>query len=126
MDLEFERIRDFLILHYVATERDDSEFWNHIRSIDVPDTLAEKLDLFRIRGRVVRYDHGLFLPPSWIAVMLGQGIIPEQHDARVNAMHDTDIATHMQRMRTLMKNTAERMTDHRDYLHMNGMVGENA
>jgi tryptophan halogenase len=125
MDLEFERIRDFLVLHYTATERDDSEFWNHIRSIDVPESLAEKLDLFRIRGRVVRYDHGLFLPPSWIAVMLGQGIIPEQYDARVNAMHDSETAKHLQQMRGLMKNTAEKMTDHRDYLRMNGMVGEN-
>ena len=126
MDLEFERIRDFLLLHYVATERDDSAFWHYMRSMDLPDTLSEKLDLFRTRGRVVRYDHGLFLPPSWIAVMLGQGVIPEQYDARVDAIGDTDIATHMRRMRNLMKNTAERMTDHRDYLRMNGMVGESA
>ncbi len=88
MDLEYQRIRDFLILHYHATERDDSEFWNHVRTMTVPDSLAEKMELFRRRGIVMEYKDGLFLHPSWIAVYLGQGIIPDHHDPRVDAVAD--------------------------------------
>lgn len=123
MDLEFERIRDFLILHYHATERDDSEFWTHVRTMTVPDSLTEKLELFRKRGRVVRYDHGLFLPPSWVAVLLGQRVLPDQYDARVDLMADTDIQTHMTRLRTLMTDTVAKMDDHAHYLSANGLTG---
>lgn len=122
MDLEFERIRDFLILHYVATEREDSEFWKYIRSMAIPDSLSNKLSLFRQTGRVVRYDKGLFLPPSWIAVMLGQRIFPQQYDIRVDAMNESDIAKHLQRMRQLMKQTANSMSDHQRYIQQNGMA----
>lgn len=123
MDLEFERVRDFLILHYVATARDDSPFWNHARTMPIPDSLAAKLDLFRRRGRTVRYDHGLFLPPSWIAVMLGQGIVPEQYDTRIEQMDQADIASHLAHMRTQISDAVEKMVSHADYLAANGMTG---
>ena len=124
IDLEFERVRDFLILHYHATERDDSEFWNHVRTMEIPASLAEKMELFRARGRVVKYDHGLFLSPSWVAVYLGQRVIPSQYDARVDLLSDDDIAAHMEGLRTLMKNTASGMSDHQTYINSNGMVGQ--
>jgi tryptophan halogenase len=85
VDMEYDRIRDFLILHYHATRRDDSDFWNHVRTMDIPDTLAEKMDLFRRAGRVAQYSQGLFLEPSWIAVYLGQGIVPLAWDQRADA-----------------------------------------
>lgn len=122
MDREFERIRDFLILHYVATQRDDSDFWNYVRTMPIPDSLTEKLELFRTRGRVVRYDHGLFLPPSWIAVLLGQRIIPRQYDMRVNQIPDTEIRAHMTRLKALMSDTVANMDDHANYLVANGMA----
>ena len=122
MDLEFERVRDFLILHYVATTRDDSAFWNHVRTMPIPDSLAEKLDLFRKRGRTVRYDHGLFLPPSWIAVMLGQRILPEQYDARIEHIGEADIASYLSHIRTQITDTVAKMDSHADYLAANGMT----
>jgi len=85
IDMEYDRIRDFLILHYHATTRTDSAFWDHVRTMTIPDTLAEKLDLFRRRGRVVKYREGVFLDASWVAVYLGQGIIPAGHDLRADA-----------------------------------------
>jgi tryptophan 7-halogenase len=85
VDIEYDRIRDFLILHYHATTRDDSEFWNHVRTMTVPDSLQEKLDLFRRSGRIARYSHGLFHEPSWIAVLVGQGIVPQGWDQRADA-----------------------------------------
>ena len=84
VDLEYDRIRDFLILHYHATERDDSEFWNYVRTMQVPDTLHEKIELFRRRGRVAKYREGVFLDASWIAVYIGQRVIPEGHDMRAD------------------------------------------
>jgi len=82
MDYEYARIRDFLILHYHATERADSSFWNHVRTMDIPDSLTEKLELWRRCAVVPQYRRGLFLEPSWISVMIGQGVIPEGWDPR--------------------------------------------
>ena len=71
---EYARIRDFLILHYNATTRDDSEFWNYCRTMEVPDTLKEKVELFKHTGQIFREEDELFTETSWAAVMLGQGI----------------------------------------------------
>src|SRR5205085_6422013 len=76
-DLEYERIRDFLILHYHATSRDDSELWRYCRAMEVPDSLKAKIEMFRHRGYIEHYKDGLFTPPSWLSVYLGQGIAPE-------------------------------------------------
>ena len=85
IDMEYDRIRDFLILHYHATTRSGMEFWDYVRTMPIPDTLADKLELFRRRGRVVKYREGVFLDASWIAVYLGQGVVPEGHDLRADA-----------------------------------------
>ena len=76
----YDGVRDFIILHYHATCRDDSPFWDHVRTMAVPDSLSRKLELFRAKGRVFRYDDELFTVTSWVAVMLGQGILPTGHD----------------------------------------------
>jgi tryptophan halogenase len=69
---EIERIRDFIILHYHATERDDTPFWNYVRTMEIPDTLREKMDLWRTRGRIVRIDNELFAEVGWLQVLEGQ------------------------------------------------------
>jgi tryptophan halogenase len=91
IDLEHDRIRDFLILHYHATTRDDSDFWNHVRTMRVPDSLHEKIAMFRASGRVAKYTKGLFLEPSWVAVYLGQGIVPERWDQRADLPDDAQL-----------------------------------
>lgn len=82
VDMEYDRIRDFLILHYHATTRDDSPFWDHVRTMQVPDSLAGKIALWRDAARIEKYSDGLFYDASWIAVYLGQGLMPQRHDAR--------------------------------------------
>ncbi len=112
IDLEYDRIRDFLILHYHATERSDSAFWNYVRTMEIPDTLAEKLDLFRRRGRVVKYREGVFLEASWIAVYLGQRVNPLGHDLRADMPAADALARGMETLRGQIRAVAERMPDH--------------
>jgi tryptophan halogenase len=73
-DFEVERIRDFIILHYHATSRADTPFWDHCRTMDIPETLRRKVDLYKAHGRVVRENEELFTPIGWQQVMHGQGI----------------------------------------------------
>jgi tryptophan 7-halogenase len=88
MDLEYERVRDFLILHYHATERTDTPFWNYVRTMPIPDSLAHKMMTFRDRGVVVNYRDGMFLDASWIAVYAGQRVIPRTSDPASAALPD--------------------------------------
>jgi tryptophan 7-halogenase len=74
IDNEYERIRDFLILHYHLNERTDAEFWRHCRTMQVPESLSQKIDLFKRRGYSESFKYGLFSTPSWLAVLHGQGL----------------------------------------------------
>ncbi|WP_116090875.1 tryptophan halogenase family protein [Sphingomonas crusticola] len=116
IDLEYDRIRDFLILHYHATRRDDSEFWNYVRTMSIPDSLAEKMELFRRRGRVVKYREGVFLDASWVSVYLGQGVFPQGHDMRADAPPADQLLQAMERLRGEVARTAASMPDHRTYI----------
>ena len=112
VDLEYDRVRDFLILHYHATERDDSPFWDYVRTMEVPDSLAEKIELFKRRGRVVKYREGAFLEASWVAVYLGQRIFPEAHDMRTEPPAVAALMRGMDALLTEIRAAAERMPDH--------------
>ncbi len=96
----YRSIRDFIILHYHATARDDSPFWDHVRTMDVPDSLTRKLDLFRHKGRVFRYEDELFAMPSWVAVLLGQGVDPVGHDPVADALDEERLAGALRQMRS--------------------------
>lgn len=76
---DFEHVRDFIILHYKLTERDDTPFWRSCRDLDIPDSLAERIELFRDSGCIYPAGEELFKVASWLYVMLGQGIMPENH-----------------------------------------------
>jgi tryptophan halogenase len=79
MDVEYARIRDFLILHYHLNTRDDAELWRYCRSMGVPESLSQSMAMFKHRGHIERHDEGLFTPPSWLSVFVGQGLLPERH-----------------------------------------------
>ena len=91
MDLNFDRVRDFLLLHYVATQRDDTDMWRYFRNMTLPESLQEKLEAWNTRGYLLRYEQGVFLPPSWVAVMAGQNLLPSSYDMRANQMSDADL-----------------------------------
>ena len=117
MDLEYDRIRDFLVLHYIATERTDSEFWRYFQNLKLPDSLQYKLDLFRERGVVVKYGTGLFLEPSWLAVYLGQRVTPARYDPLADQMSDADMASNLSELKDLMMRAAAKSPDHRAFIN---------
>ena len=104
----YDPIRDFLILHYTATRR-TGPFWDHVRTMELPDTLKHKIELFRERGRVFRYNDELFDTPSWVAVMLGQGIMPDEHDPLVDGMPDAQVLRALAELRAGYQRTAMKL-----------------
>jgi tryptophan halogenase len=116
VDMEYDRVRDFLILHYNATTRDDSDFWNHVRTMQVPDTLADKLELWKRAARIEKYSDGLFYDASWIAVYVGQGMLPDAHDSRVSLPDPMRVSGAMDNLRKEIAAQVNAMPGHMDYL----------
>ena len=116
IDLEYDRIRDFLILHYHATTRDDSPFWNYVRTMAVPDSLAEKMELWRRRGRVVKYREGVFLDASWVAVYLGQGIVPTGWDPRADTVASAALLEGLHALHGEIAGEVAGRSDHRAFI----------
>jgi len=116
LGLEYDRVRDFLVLHYHATQRRDTPFWNYVGNMSIPDSLAEKIALFRARGRIEPYACGLFLEPSWLAVYLGQNIVPGDYDRRADGMPLASLDAALARMRAEITMAVEQMPDHGDYI----------
>lgn len=112
MTLEYDRVRDFLILHYTATERDDSPFWNHVRTMELPGSLDEKIAAFRERGLIMKYRDGLFLHPSWISVFIGQRIVPRHWDPRVDAIPLDQAAATLAQLRRHIAETVDGLEPH--------------
>ena len=88
---EIERIRDFLILHYHATERNDTPFWNYCRTMDIPAPLEDTISLFEDSGRFFRNAEEMFAITSWVQVMLGQHIQPRNYHPLVDRMPDKQL-----------------------------------
>jgi len=118
IEMEYDRVRDFLILHYHATERDDAPIWNYCRTMKIPDSLAHKMELFRERARVVTYKDGLFLEPSWLAVYFGQRVMPHGYDVRADAPPDAEVGASLARVREQIQTAAARTTGHEEFLRL--------
>jgi tryptophan halogenase len=114
---EYERVRDFLILHYNATERDDSPFWNYCRTMSIPDSLKEAVDLFRSDGRYFRNGEDFFALPSWVQVMLGQRIVPQSYHPMVDEMPVEKVAEHVDGMRAMLAHAVAAMPTHQEWIN---------
>ncbi|WP_369058232.1 tryptophan halogenase family protein [Caulobacter sp. 73W] len=113
---EFERVRDFIILHYKAAQRADTPFWRHCRDAEIPDTLAHKIEMFRSRGHFVRYRWEMFSPPSWLAIYDGFGIMPDDYDPAVDTLDADGLARSMEDMRRAVAKTVADAPAHQDFL----------
>ncbi|MGJ4728882.1 tryptophan halogenase family protein [Luteimonas sp. SDU101] len=113
---EFERVRDFLILHYHATERDDTPFWDYCRTMPVPDSLREAIDLFRADGRYFRHGEDFFALPNWVQVLLGQRILPRGYHPIVDQMPEDVLTGFVERTRQDVARAVETMPSHRQFI----------
>ena len=95
MQLEYEWVRDFIILHYKATERTDTAFWNHCREMEIPRSLQDRIDLFKADGRVFRDGEELFSKPSWIQVLHGQRVRPAAYHPLTDLLSEQEIAVYL-------------------------------
>ncbi len=117
---EYIDIRDFLVLHYLATERDDSEFWRHCGSVAPPDSLAAKLEMFVSSGRVIRDHNELFTEASWLAVMVGQGIEPGGHHPIAALLGDEELRHRLGHIREVIAANVSQMPSQDQFLARNG------
>jgi tryptophan halogenase len=115
-DFDYERIRDFLILHYQATERDDSPLWQYCRTMSIPATLEEKIALFRENGRIFREGEELFAEESWLQVLIGQGILPQSYDPIVDQQGADAIARFLKDIERVIERCVEVMPTHGDFI----------
>ncbi|NJC33039.1 tryptophan halogenase [Sphingomonas jejuensis] len=114
--VDMVQIRDFLVLHYKATERRDSAFWRQCADMDVPDTLTQKIELFRETGRVFRRNEELFGENSWVQVMMGQGIVPRSHHPIAEKLSDDELARLLSTLRETVRKSVAGMPNHAAYV----------
>ncbi len=113
---EFERIRDFLILHYHANGREGEAFWDQCRHMVLPDTLTEKLELFRSQGQVLREADELFTEPGWVQVLIGQHVLPQRWHPLAEAIGEKDLADFMQLVESSYARGAAALPEHGQWL----------
>jgi tryptophan halogenase len=115
---EYEQVRDFIILHYVANRREEP-FWRDCQHLSIPDSLAHRLELFRSRGKVARHDGQLFADASWVAVMLGQGVQPARWDPLADIMPLAELQQKADGLRSKLHAAVARMPSHQQFIENN-------
>jgi tryptophan halogenase len=113
---EYERIRDFIILHYKLNQRDDSPFWKACAEMAVPDTLTHKMELFRSSGRLLRIDNELFSEVAWLQVLEGQNMKAERYHPLVELQPEADTAEYLESVRSVILKCVDVMPDHAAYI----------
>ena len=115
-DFETERIRDFLILHYHATARTDTAFWDYCRTMSVPQSLTDKMALYRSRGRILRHDNELFSEVAWLQVLHGQGVRAAGHHPLADVLSEHEIAGYLADVAGVITRCVDQMPSHASFL----------
>ncbi|MDO6718674.1 tryptophan 7-halogenase [Psychrosphaera sp. 1_MG-2023] len=116
-DFEYCSIRDFIILHYKATERDDSAFWNHCRTMSIPDSLQQKIDQFSANGNIIRNNMELFNPTSWLEVFHGQRIHPKGYHPLVDSIPEEELERRLTFIQSVITKSVEVMPTQQEFIH---------
>ncbi len=111
IDTEYEKVRDFLILHYALNQRSEP-FWQQCANMSLPDSLQQRIDAFRQTAHLLPYRQGLFMPVSWVAVCLGQGLLPDKIDPRVGNLDPTRVAQQLSHYKTHLHQQVMAMPEH--------------
>ena len=116
MKFEIENIRDFIILHYHVTNRTDTPFWRHCRTMEIPESLQHRIDLFKETGRVFKVPTELFGENSWTQVMLGQGLSPEQYHPIVNMMDEQELRDFLGGIHGSVERLVSQLPEHQRFI----------
>lgn len=112
---DYERIRDFIILHYTANQRDEP-FWRYLREMDLPDSLSAKIELFKATGRIFREQEELFAEVGWFQVLVGQNIIPETYHPLADVLTQDELAGFLRDIRTIVSAPVPHLPSHGDFI----------
>jgi tryptophan halogenase len=121
---EWEYVRDFIILHYRLNERGDSRFWRDCRRMDIPDSLARRMALFRDTGKVFREQDELFTEIAWQQVMIGQGLVPRDYHPLVNALTKAQLDDFLDNVRKIIDDTVAELPEHEQFLRQYCAAGD--
>lgn len=113
---EYLEIRDFIILHYCTTVREDTPFWRWCKTMDIPDTLTEKLELFRQRGQLMRGEEDLFRDTSWYAVLEGMNIRPQKYHPLIDALDSFKLAQSLHQGRNALYEFTQHLPTHQQFI----------
>lgn len=116
MRFEMENIRDFIILHYHATAREDTPFWRFCKKMEVPKSLEKRIALFSSSGHVYKQDEELFGEDSWLQVMLGQGLYPQTYHAIADAMKPAELNSFLENIDSHVRRQVDRFPSHTDFI----------
>ncbi len=114
--LEYEWVRDFLILHYCATERDDSPFWNYCRTMQIPQSLSQRMAIYKENARLYRHDNELFNEISWFAVLNGQNIVPKRYHPIADVLPEDELAKRMTHIAEITQKCVAYMPGHQQFI----------
>jgi tryptophan halogenase len=113
---QYDRVRDFLILHYRANSRHGEALWDHVRTMEIPDSLAAKMELFESRAHLPDYKYGLFSRDSWLSVLEGQGLAPRGYDRLAESLPLDELEAKLRDLKGRIDANVATMTSHADFL----------
>ncbi len=116
---EYQRIRDFIILHYKLNQRTDAPFWKHCADMEIPDSLTHKMELYRSSGRLVRVDNELFAEVAWLQVMEGQNLKPRSYHPFADLQPEQDMEEYFRSVSSVIAKCVDAMPEHADYIKKN-------
>jgi tryptophan 7-halogenase len=125
MRLDYERIRDFIILHYKVTEREDTPFWRDCRHMEIPDSLAERIELFRDSGLAYQTTDEMFRTASWMQVMLGQRLRPRTYHHMGRMLGPERLRKALDSLKGSIAGAVSRAPTHREFLQSYCWAGDN-
>jgi tryptophan 7-halogenase len=121
---QYERIRDFLVLHYTANRRFGEPLWDFTRSMTLPQSLRDKLELFRARSALPNYEFGLFSRDSWLAVLAGQGIVPRGYDRLADGLPLEGLEARLAEFQGRIRTALAPMRSHGEYVNASWVASE--
>lgn len=113
---EMERIRDFIILHYKLTGRDDTEFWRYCQAMEIPASLEHKIELFKSSGHLLQHEPEAFEKSSWLSIYHGFGVVPTRTDNRIDHVSDNDIANQLAKIKSVLEQAGKNAISHGEFI----------